>query len=252
MISRCTDPRDKNYPEVGALGISFYSPWADYNEFLKDLGERPEGTFLSRIRKDKNFEPGNVVWEKKLNTKEHDLYCIWREMKTRCGIVGDKQPANYASKGINLCDRWLVFSQFAEDMGPRPSKEYSIDRINNSKGYFKENCRWATRQEQANNTDANVRIEINGKNQTLSEWARELGINRATMQVRFDAIFCPPKPRAQKIGRLDKEGELEKIYQDVSHASDHSGVSQAAIRKCLCGHNKTAGGFTWVYLQQES
>lgn len=65
----------------------------------------------------------------------------------------------YANKGITVCDRWKnSFENFVKDMGPRPSNKHSIDRINSSLGYFKENCRWATSYEQATNVSRFTRL----------------------------------------------------------------------------------------------
>lgn len=111
-------------------------------------------------------------------------YRIWTRMKQRCysDTTGAK---NYRDRGIKVCDRWLEsFENFYEDMGSRPSPKHSIDRIDNDGDYCPENCRWATRTEQQNNTSKNVRLTLNGETKTMTEWARVLGISPQTIRAR--------------------------------------------------------------------
>jgi hypothetical protein len=75
----------------------------------------------------------------------------WRKMNERCASKNPSLFKNYGGRGITVCDKWRKsFIAFAEDMGLRP-KETSIDRINNDRGYYPGNCRWATKKEQAAN-----------------------------------------------------------------------------------------------------
>jgi hypothetical protein len=83
-------------------------------------------------------------------------------------------------------------------MGERPGKEYSIERIDLSKGYYPNNCKWATRTEQNRNRSMCIYITINNKRQTIKEWALEVGVNRQTIERRlklgwshYDAVMQP-------------------------------------------------------------
>jgi hypothetical protein len=78
-------------------------------------------------------------------------YTIWEGIKQRCLNSKNKCYYKYGGRGIDVCEKWLKFEGFFEDMGHRPSKDYSIDRINNDLGYSKENCKWSTRSEQNRN-----------------------------------------------------------------------------------------------------
>ena len=115
-------------------------------------------------------------------------YTIWCLMKARCYQPSNISYGNYGAKGITVCDRWKdSFENFLADMGERPSKKHSIDRIDNLKGYSPDNCRWATSSEQNRNYSKNVVIEYKGRSQCLADWADELGIERATLGRRLRA-----------------------------------------------------------------
>ena len=83
------------------------------------------------------------------NTSE---YYAWNDMKKRCYCKTYKQYKDYGGRGITVCDSWRnSFVQFISDMGEKPDKTLSLDRIDNNKDYTPENCRWATKQQQTRN-----------------------------------------------------------------------------------------------------
>ena len=115
----------------------------------------------------------------------HELYKVWDSMKQRCYNQNNPGYKNYGGRGIKVCDEWLNdFKRFAEDMGPKPTKNHSLDRIDNNKGYYKENCRWGTKRQQGNNRRTNILITYQGKTQNLTEWSKELGIPYHTLSNR--------------------------------------------------------------------
>lgn len=113
------------------------------------------------------------------------IYHIWNSMIRRCTNPKHKYYSDYGGRGIKVCDRWLKFENFLEDMGEAPPG-LTLDRIKNKKGYYKENCRWATWRQQQRNRRDNRPITHNGKTQLLIEWAEETGIDRKTIAARID------------------------------------------------------------------
>ena len=77
-------------------------------------------------------------------------YGIWKGMRKRCNNTNEPAYENYGGRGIKVSEEWNDFEVFYRDMGD-PPEGFSIDRMNNDLGYSKENCRWATKKEQANN-----------------------------------------------------------------------------------------------------
>lgn len=127
-------------------------------------------------------------------------YSTWAAMKTRCLNPNTNCWERYGGRGITLDERWMSFENFLEDMGPKPSQKHSIDRIDNNKGYNKENCRWVTDEIQRMNKRNSVLLEYNGEKKGMHEWARELGINKGTIKSRLvygwsveDALTKPLK-----------------------------------------------------------
>jgi hypothetical protein len=116
-------------------------------------------------------------------TPEHHA---WRSMYQRCNNPNNPQYSLYGGRGISVCPRWREsFENFLADMGPRPGDNYSVDRIDNNKGYSPDNCRWANDLEQSNNTRHNRRITYNGKTHTLTEWSRITGISKSGLRWRL-------------------------------------------------------------------
>jgi hypothetical protein len=92
---------------------------------------------------------------------------------------------HYKKRGITYCARWETFENFYADMGDPPSPKHSLDRIDNNKGYSKENCRWATGSQQARNRRVSRMVEYKGKTKNLYDWAEELGISIKVLQHRM-------------------------------------------------------------------
>jgi len=84
------------------------------------------------------------------------IYSSWAHMLQRCTNINDKDYHNYGGRGIKVCSTWFDFNNFYKDMGDKPSISLTLERINNEEGYNSDNCKWATRKEQANNKRNNI------------------------------------------------------------------------------------------------
>lgn len=117
--------------------------------------------------------------------KKHTrVYRIWTGMWNRCRNPNAKDFARYGGSGITVCKRWQTFENFLSDMG-EPCSGLTIERKENSKGYCKSNCVWATRTEQARNRKNNVILTFNGESLCISEWAERLGVNKCLISKRL-------------------------------------------------------------------
>jgi len=130
------------------------------------------------------------IYKRKYNTPEYrkkytGIYGSWYAMKQRCDNPKNTQYKDYGGRGITYDPKWDNFADFYNDMFTNYQKGLTIDRIDNSKGYFKENCRWATRKVQNRNKRCCHILEFNGKAMTLPEWAEFIGIPFGTLRSRF-------------------------------------------------------------------
>lgn len=85
-------------------------------------------------------------------------YSSWTSLLDRCRSTEGSEYRNYGSRGITVCERWRKFENFISDMGPKPSPQHSLDRIDNDGNYEPGNCRWATKKEQARNRRTNTPV----------------------------------------------------------------------------------------------
>lgn len=117
---------------------------------------------------------------------------VWVHMKSRCLCKTNHKYKNYGGRGITICERWMIFENFLEDMGEKPLGK-TIDRIDNNKGYCKSNCRWATPSEQANNKTTTIRIKYKGRTLSLKQWSLELNIAYGTLMRRYKKNYSVNK-----------------------------------------------------------
>jgi hypothetical protein len=183
-------------------------------------------------------------------------YSTWENMAQRCTNPKTRKYHLYGGKGITMCERWAKsFASFYEDMGPRPPGT-SLDRIDPSKGYYKENCRWATVREQiANLSRFTALIKHNGVIKETEDWIKELGVNREVFKARIlrglgykeallivtDIIVLEVDSKRKTIYRLDnflQETGFDK--EEVANLldSDHDEAYCGLILRYLTGFSK--------------
>jgi len=112
------------------------------------------------------------------NVTKHPLYATWDAMKQRCYNTNCSLYPYYGGRGITVCETWLGlngFMQFSLDMGEKPSKKHSIDRVDNNSNYSKNNCRWATKFEQQSNLRSNNDVVGVSFNIEKQKWKAYIG-----------------------------------------------------------------------------
>ena len=148
-------------------------------------------------------------------------YKSWANMKDRCLNKNNRAYKWYGAKGINVCDKWLSFIAFFNDMGEMPLG-FSIERIDTKKGYCKDNCEWIPRRLQGVNKSSTVFIEHNGEVRSMSDWERYLGMSCGLLSARIKAGMSLDKALTkERVTRSDK-GKKKKL------ASGRVMVSSAA------------------------
>jgi hypothetical protein len=220
---------------------------------LTVISENPTRNIFGRIRWDCICDCGNktVVTSYRLTSGHtrscgclqievrtiHGMSCmpeynLWYSMVKRCINPNDHAYHNYGGRGITVCDRWLnSFEAFCQDMGPRPSPDHSIERKENDKGYYKNNCKWATKIEQANNRRNNVFYRYNGEQLTIPEISRRTGINKWTLEDRIDkmnlSIDQAVEYMSEKVNR--DSITFNETTRSLKEWSEHLGISYQAL-----------------------
>lgn len=144
--------------------------------------------------------------------KSSPTYNSWKGLKRRC-----KKDSLYIKNNITYSSSWEIFENFLADMGERP-KNTSIDRIDNKKGYFKENCRWATPKQQARNRSSNKNVLLESKSICITEASELLNIKRDTVSHRINNMNMSIEQAISPNNFLtgSKKGKSKSNYRGVS------------------------------------
>ena len=144
------------------------------------------------------------------------LYRIWRAIKGRCLDPGNKWYKNYGGRGITVYPPWIEsYARFKADilatMGERPSREFSIDRIDNDKGYEPGNVRWAAPKTQNRNKKKRALFTLDGQERGLAEWAELYGADYSLVQQRVHKFGWPLR-EALTLKAGAKENDNDSLY----------------------------------------
>lgn len=113
--------------------------------------------------------------------KETAMTAADKPLTPQTGLQTRRQDAG--GRGITVCERWKSFINFFEDMG-MPGAGQSLDRINNDGNYEPSNCKWSTRKEQMVNSSRSKPITMDGKTDSISGWAKTLGVSKGKLWYR--------------------------------------------------------------------
>jgi hypothetical protein len=150
------------------------------------------------IKTASDVKRGNTISCSKIcttgNSSKHPLYQTWDGIKKRCYQVNATGYSNYGGRGIVMCDEWKnSFWKFVEDMGEKPFKSSSIERLNTNQNYYKNNCRWASSKEQAKNRRNNIYITYKNEIYTLYTLCKILNLKHSTIYWRLKKSLLSPQ-----------------------------------------------------------
>jgi hypothetical protein len=161
-------------------------------------------------------------------------------MKKRCYNPKSNGYDNYGGRGITVCKRWLIpkvgFWNFLQDMGPRPSKKHSLDRIKTNRNYTPKNCKWSSGEEQGSNKRNNVYVVYEGRKITISQLARIVKMDNTVLTHRIqrgkmtmeEAISRPLgiKPNKKRVRHVPTGVE----YSSIREAAISNGILYSVLK----------------------
>lgn len=241
--------------------VDLCDSWHEFDSFIADVKEQPKDHCLVRIDRSRPYSAENFRWvynegmtpgckvmiiprEDFHGLHQTPIYRVWGSMISRCSNQKSASYPRYGGRGIKVCDRWRRFENFLADMG-FPPDGHSIERKNNDGDYCPDNCIWASRSVQAKNKSNNTLLTLNGRTQILAEWARELGVNPASILARINAgwtlekTLTHPRPdRPNSKLTVDQVKKIRRQYPILSlqALADRYGVSKKTILNII--HNR--------------
>jgi hypothetical protein len=177
------------------------------------------------------------------STDRKALYSTWKNMLARCTNPKNPGYKYCGGRGIVVCERWQEFENFISDMGPRPSRDHFIYRIDENVGYGPDNCRWATHDDSLNRTGQRL-ITYKGETLPLYVWAKRLGMKKTTLYSRIAAGWSIEKAMSKKLQRREsyntghyavriKGAVKDKVYDKIVLSNKSLSSCWDYLYKCV-------------------
>lgn len=112
-------------------------------------------------------------------------YNIWGNMLYRCNNENSSHYSNYGGRGVRVCAEWHSYESFISDMGMRPTKDHSLERIDVNGNYCKSNCKWATKREQSRNRRNSRFIFVEGKKMQVDDYCEAYNVKASAIKSRI-------------------------------------------------------------------
>lgn len=154
-------------------------------------------------------------FETKHNMSKTRIYSIWAGIKNRCYNKNKKEYDRYGGKGLLMCDEWkedfVKFYEWSIENGY--SDDLTIDRIDNTKGYYPDNCRWTDYQTQTLNRSVTKYVDIDGEKFTIPQLSKKYGINKNCLYARVRKLGYTKEIIEPVIKTYNYKGKEYRLYE---------------------------------------
>lgn len=157
---------------------------------------------------------------------------MWQKMKARCANPATQGFEHYGGRGIKVCDRWMEFENFIEDMGEAP-EGYSLERIDVNGNYERANCKWIPIGKQQLNKRLTKRVTIDGREMAVKEACEMLGRNYKTVMSRINILKRTPEEALELDGKMQRAKPKPRRFVMVEIDGVQMSLRQAAMARNL-------------------
>ena len=182
------------------------------------------------------------------------LYRIWVGLRHRCRSTS-RDNMRYGGRGIDVCEEWNDFLKFKEwSLEHGYDREKTIDRIDNDKGYYPNNCRWTTSFIQSRNRCDTIFVEHDGMRICITDWCKRLGVKRSTVYYRrrkgitdFHELFFGCSDRSRTVICRKLSGELVGEYHSGTQAAKALGINAGSVYRNCNGETSRVGPYHFSF-----